>query len=60
MLISAINSYCKEIGVMEVFVQADEVDGYALDFYHSTGATAEKVVHFYYPLNEDNPGESKN
>ncbi|KAA5549162.1 GNAT family N-acetyltransferase [Adhaeribacter rhizoryzae] len=51
-LISGITSYCKQIGVEEVFVQADEVDDYALDFYHKTGATAEKVVHFYYPLNK--------
>jgi len=50
-LIESINNYCQSIGVEEVFVQADEVDDYALDFYHSTGATAEKVVHFYYPLN---------
>ncbi len=50
-LISAINNYCKEIGVEEVFVQADEVDDYALDFYRSTGGLAEKVVHFTYPLN---------
>ena len=51
-LISGINNYCQEIGVEEVFVQADEADDYALDFYHKTGATAEKVVHFYYPLNK--------
>ncbi|MCW3118132.1 MAG: GCN5-related N-acetyltransferase [Chitinophagaceae bacterium] len=50
-LISAIKDYCGEIGVEEVFVQAEEIDGYALEFYHSTGATAEKVVHFYYQLN---------
>lgn len=49
-LISAITKYCREAGVEEVFVQADEADGYALDFYRSTGATAEQVVHFYYPL----------
>ncbi|MEO5996616.1 MAG: GNAT family N-acetyltransferase [Chitinophagaceae bacterium] len=59
MLIKAVTNYCKEIGVQEVFVQADEVDGYALDFYHSTGATAEKVVHFNYPLNEDNQAGSQ-
>lgn len=52
-LIAGIITYCKAIGVEEVFVQADEVDEYALDFYHSTGATAEKVVHFYYPLNTE-------
>lgn len=51
-LISAITKYCKEMGMEEVFVQADEVDDYALDFYRSTGATSEKVVHFYYPLNK--------
>ncbi|RZL40910.1 MAG: GNAT family N-acetyltransferase [Pedobacter sp.] len=50
-LIAEINNYCKGIGVQEVFVQADEVDDYALDFYRSTGGSAEKVVHFSYPLN---------
>ena len=50
-LIAGITNYCRETGMEEVFVQADEEDGYALEFYHSTGATAEKVVHFYYPLN---------
>ena len=51
MLISGIAEYCKERGVAEVFVQADEADDYALDFYRSTGGIAEKVVHFVYPLN---------
>lgn len=50
-LIDGITNYCRETGMEEVFVQADEEDGYALEFYHSTGATAEKVVHFYYLLN---------
>ncbi|GEO05212.1 hypothetical protein AAE02nite_28760 [Adhaeribacter aerolatus] len=50
-LIAEINDYCKQIGVEEVFVQADEVDDYALEFYRSTGGIAEKVVHFNYPLN---------
>jgi aminoglycoside 3-N-acetyltransferase I len=49
-LISGITDYCKEFGVEEVFVQADEADTHALDFYQSTGARSEKVVHFYYPL----------
>lgn len=49
-LIQGINTYCKDLGVEEVFVQADLVDDYALDFYRSTGARAEDVVHFYYPL----------
>jgi aminoglycoside 3-N-acetyltransferase I len=50
-LIADLTAYCQEIGVEEVFVQADEEDGHALDFYRATGATSEKVVHFYYPLN---------
>lgn len=49
-LIAANNDYCREIGVEAVMVQADEADDYAIDFYHSTGATAEKVVHFDYLL----------
>ena len=47
MLITSITKYCKEIGVEEVFVQADEVDDYAIEFYTSTGARNEKVRHFY-------------
>ncbi len=50
-LMSAINSYCKETGAEEVFVQADVVDEHAVRFYKSTGGTPEEVVHFYYPLN---------
>ncbi|TGL14945.1 GNAT family N-acetyltransferase [Leptospira meyeri] len=50
-LIQGINEYCKKIGVEEVFVQADLVDDYALEFYKSTGGLPEDVVHFTYPLN---------
>src|SRR4051794_15032508 len=50
MLIASVTQYCKEIGVEEVFVQADECDDYAIKFYNSTGARAEKVRHFYYSL----------
>ncbi len=49
-LINAITDYCKEIGTAEVFVQAEEADAHAVAFYHSTGATAQKVIHFNYPL----------
>lgn len=52
LLISGITSYCQEFGMEEVFVQADKIDDYALDFYRSTGAMEEEVVHFYYPLNK--------
>ncbi len=53
-LIAKVNEYCKESGMEEVFVQADRIDDYAVDFYRKTGATEEDVVHFYYPLNKMN------
>jgi aminoglycoside 3-N-acetyltransferase I len=49
-LINHLNNWCKNKGVEEVFVQADLVDDHAIDFYRSTGARSEDVVHFYYPL----------
>ncbi|MDV6237170.1 GNAT family N-acetyltransferase [Leptospira ellisii] len=49
-LIQGVKDHCKSAGVEEVFVQADLVDDYALDFYRSTGARSEQVVHFYYTL----------
>lgn len=50
-LITAINEFCTEKGFEEVFVQADRVDDYALDFYRSTKPTEEEdVLHFYYTL----------
>ncbi|MDN5215830.1 GNAT family N-acetyltransferase [Fulvivirgaceae bacterium BMA12] len=53
-LIAAVNNYCHEKGFEEVFVQADKVDDYAIDFYRSTRPTEEEqVVHFYYMLNGD-------
>ena len=58
MLISEIISHCNKIGIKEVFVQADEEDVHAIEFYQSTGAIGQKVVHFNYPL--DNQGNDKN
>ncbi len=50
-LIAALNTYCQENNYEEVFVQADLVDEYAIDFYRLTKPTAEEqVVHFYYTL----------
>jgi aminoglycoside 3-N-acetyltransferase I len=49
-LMLAINDYCKEMGVEEVFVQATDTDEHAIEFYRSTGAQWTKVTHFYYPL----------
>lgn len=50
-LLLGIKDYCKETGIEEIIVQADEADEHAIDFYHSTGAKAAKVVQFYYGLN---------
>jgi aminoglycoside 3-N-acetyltransferase I len=56
-LIEFTNEYCKDKGFEEVFVQADKVDDYALDFYRSTKPTNEEpVVHFYYTLSSDKNG----
>jgi len=50
-LIEYLKTYCSEHGFAEIFVQADRVDDYALDFYRSTGITAEEdVLHYYYTL----------
>jgi aminoglycoside 3-N-acetyltransferase I len=50
-LIGEMIKYCRERGYEEVFVQADKVDDYAIDFYRATPITAEEeVVHFYYSL----------
>jgi aminoglycoside 3-N-acetyltransferase I len=51
MLIKHLKGYCKENGFDEVFVQADSVDDYALNFYRLTEPTNEEdVIHFYYSL----------
>ena len=50
-LIKYFTNYCKQKGFQEVFVQADRIDDYALDFYRKTNPTNEEdVVHFYYSL----------
>lgn len=41
-LIAGINNYCRESGFEEVFVQADKVDDYAIDFYRSTRPAGEQ------------------
>ncbi|MEO5674746.1 MAG: GNAT family N-acetyltransferase [Chitinophagales bacterium] len=52
MLIAGNNNYCNTIGVEAVMVQADEPDVYAIKFYQSTGARAERVIHFEYLINQ--------
>jgi aminoglycoside 3-N-acetyltransferase I len=50
-LIKNFKDYCLENGFEEIFVQADKVDSYALDFYRQTNITGEEqVVHFTYAL----------
>jgi aminoglycoside 3-N-acetyltransferase I len=50
-IIGFIREYCRTHDMEEVFVQADEIDDYALTFYRSTDPTEEeKVRHFYYLL----------
>lgn len=50
-LINFTIDYCKQKGFEEVFVQADKIDDYAIDFYRSTKPTVEApVVHFNYKL----------
>lgn len=52
-LMAAVAAFCHEKNYSEYFVQADEPDKHALEFYRSTGGRPEKVVHFYYPVKKD-------
>lgn len=50
-LIAFTNEYCKGKGFEEIFVQADKIDNYAIDFYRATQPTNEEdVIHFSYRL----------
>jgi aminoglycoside 3-N-acetyltransferase I len=49
-LLQALNDHCREKGYHELFVQADEADKHAIEFYRSTRGVPEKVVHFSYSL----------
>lgn len=53
-LIEATLNYCKSLGVGELFVQADDTDDYALEFYHSTGGLRGKAINFYYHIELNN------
>jgi aminoglycoside 3-N-acetyltransferase I len=51
-LVAEANNYFKSKGFEELFVQADVIDEYAIDFYRSTKpSNEEQVVHFSYTLN---------
>lgn len=47
-LIAGIKEYCRQQGFTELFVQADEADDYAVDFYRKTGGEELKVAQFSY------------
>ncbi|MEZ4772016.1 MAG: GNAT family N-acetyltransferase [Bacteroidia bacterium] len=50
-LMDFFNSYCREKGFEEVFVQADKEDDHAIDFYRSTQPTREdQAVQFSYSV----------
>lgn len=51
-LLTSLEEYCRQHNINTMFVAANEEDKLALDFYHATGGTAEKVVHFNYPLSK--------
>ncbi len=62
-LIAFTNKYCREKGFEEVFVQAEKVDDYAIDFYRTTKPTdQQQVLHFSYKLivNNHTTGEYVN
>ncbi len=50
-LLLKLEEYCREKDIKIFFVAAHEEDTNAIDFYHSTGGQAEKVVHFNYKVN---------
>ncbi len=52
-MIRRITDDCRANGFDELFVQADRIDDYALDFYRSTKPDAEEdVAHYVYGLNQ--------
>ncbi|MBO9596154.1 MAG: GNAT family N-acetyltransferase [Niabella sp.] len=47
-LLSKLESWCRQHGIREFFVQADETDNHAIAFYRATGGIPEAVRHFSY------------
>ena len=50
LLIRSLKDYCKTHNIKTIFVEAHEEDTDAVNFYHTTKASAEKVIHFNYYL----------
>ena len=49
-LMQAVMEHSQTLGAEEVFVQADDSDLHAIEFYRNSGGIPEKVTHFNYPL----------
>lgn len=49
-LIFALKEYCKKNKIREFFVEANEEDKYAVDFYRLAGGKPERVIHFNFPV----------
>ena len=49
-LLLTLKEYCRQNGIKEIFVAANEEDKHALNFYKSIGGNAESVVHFNYAI----------
>jgi aminoglycoside 3-N-acetyltransferase I len=49
-LLEFLNLYCKTNNIKLMFVEAHEEDEHALEFYHSTGGKAERVMHFNFNI----------
>lgn len=49
-LMQAIKDYCGNLGMKEVFLQADYIDQHAVDFYTKIGGVREDVIHFSFAL----------
>ena len=47
-LLAALKEYGKEKNISVLFVDANEEDDHAVDFYHTTGGEAAKVIQFSY------------
>ncbi len=45
--------HCKKQNMHEIFVQADEIDQHAVDFYYSLGGIPVKAINFDYPLTDN-------
>ena len=47
-LLNSLEDYCRTKGYPSFFVQADQADTHALDFYRSTGGVSSEVVQYTY------------